>query len=113
MFRSGLYIYSFGFWLNAYYEIDRTYKSGFKYKTIVRFVRSTEKGFNLVDVKTGKFLLKKGHLYDKRFSGVAIPENKEKFKVGVPSWLPEPRRVSSFNGVLYVFNTREMKDESL
>ena len=53
---------------------------------LCRFIKVTPKGFNLLDLKTNK-CIKKGHLYDRKWSGKVIPKDKVWFKVNVPEWI--------------------------
>lgn len=71
----------------------RTFKLGSLYETdtyprrIVRFIKVTRKGYNLLDVETNKCILRY-HLYCPKFSHKEIPEDLVEVKgVAVRNWL--------------------------
>jgi len=71
----------------------RTFKLGSIYETdtyprrIVKFIKVTRKGYNLLDIETNKCILKH-HLYSKEFFHKEIPEDVVVVKsVAVRNWL--------------------------
>jgi len=72
------YIRSFK--LGSLYEIKYPYR-------LVRFIKVTRKGYNLLDIKTNKCILSH-HLYSKEFSHKDIPDDAIHIKgVWVLDWL--------------------------
>jgi len=63
--------------------------------TIVRFIKVTPKGFNLLNLRTNKCILK-SHLYDRQFVGKdkKVPRDVEFLTVTVPYWLPSPELIA-------------------
>lgn len=59
----------------------------------VRFIKTTRKGFNLLNLATSKCVFAKTHLYDRKWVGKDIPEGQTCFTVTVPEWLPVPEKV--------------------
>lgn len=55
----------------------------------VKFVRSTKRGFNFLDLKTNKYVCKKRHLYSKDFINKGIPDKSLTSirRVEVPVWM--------------------------
>ena len=65
---------------------DRSFILGREYMAFGRrltFIRSTPKGFNFVDHDYNRLLLMGYHLYDRRFSGIVIPEDRKEFTVKI------------------------------
>lgn len=52
----------------------------------VKFIKTTRKGFNLLDVDTNKCVCRK-HFYARKYSHKNIPHNVKKFTVSIPNWL--------------------------
>ncbi len=69
----------------------RSFKLGSLYNTpfnrIVKFIKVTPKGYNLLDIKTNKCIMRH-HLYSRDFSHKQIPEDKKVLNnIAVPNWL--------------------------
>jgi hypothetical protein len=54
---------------------------------LCRFIKTTRKGFNLLDLNTNKCLRIPGHFYAKKWSGKEIPDDEVWFKVTIPEWI--------------------------
>ena len=52
---------------------------------LLRFIRSTEKGFNFLIVDKNRVLFKRA-FYDRRWSHKEIPDTQQKFRVLMPAW---------------------------
>jgi hypothetical protein len=66
------------------FKLGQLYING--YEHIVKFIKVTPKGYNLLDIKTNKCIIK-GHLYSRNFSNVQIPEKITILhNVAVPNW---------------------------
>ncbi len=67
------------------FELGKTYLTYiFREAIIVKFIKVTPKGFNLLNVATNKCILK-SHLYSKDFSNKEIPNDVKIFKnIAVP-----------------------------
>ena len=97
----GWYYYHFTFVLGADYLINRIQYDKNNYSTfkkqVVRFVRVTDKGFNLLDLDTNKCIVYKRHLYDSRYHGshIVVPQYQQVFHVKVPEWVPVPILLSA------------------
>ena len=89
-FRSGYQCYRFRFRLGQDYRIPGRWRNGQRTWRIVRFVQTTRKGFNLLDLETSRCLLSRTKLYDRRWSGKAIPNDQTTFEVMVPAYVPVP-----------------------
>lgn len=90
--------YKFRFKLGQDYTLtsrrwSRKEKGWYLFVRTVRFIKTTRKGFNLLDLKTSKCVLTKTHLYDRKWVGKDIPEGQTCFTVTVPAWLPVPEKV--------------------
>ena len=59
-------------------------------KRLVKFIKTTKKGFNLLDLTTNKCVVMGAHLYSRKWSHKDIPRDVKTFKVKIPNWLPEP-----------------------
>ena len=53
---------------------------------IVKFIQVTRKGFNLLNIKTNKCILR-GHAYCPKWSRKDIPENVKEFTVTLPEYI--------------------------
>ena len=63
---------------------------------LCRFVKVTRKGFNLLDLKTNKCIIKPRHLYAPKWTGKKkeIPKDKVWFTMNVPEWVMVGANVS-------------------
>lgn len=53
---------------------------------LCRFIKTTRKGFNLLDLGTSKCILKT-HMYSREWSGKDIPRKETTFKVKIPNYI--------------------------
>jgi len=59
-------------------------------KLVVRFIKTTRKGFNLLDLATNKCILSQTRLYDRKWSGKDIPKDVQTFTVQLPAYISIP-----------------------
>jgi len=93
-FGNGYRCYRFVFHLGRDYRIPR-WRGGEKTWRVVRFVKVTRKGFNLLDLETSKCLFPRTKLYDRKWSGKDIPPEQKRFEVQMPAYFPVPEPVAS------------------
>ena len=70
---------------NYTFTLGEEYKVGWR-GNICKFIKVTPKGFNLLDLKTHKCILKK-HLYSRAYVGKPIPSHHTKFKVRISTYM--------------------------
>lgn len=84
--------YVFKFELGNDYELSY-YKRGRIYPITVRFIQTTRKGFNLLNLSTNKCIIRNRHLYAKKWSHKDISIDQKIFTVSVPWYIPFPKIV--------------------
>lgn len=67
-----IYLKSFPFELGKIYTFSFCYYSYHSF--FVKFIQTTEKGFNLLDIRSNKCILKK-HIYKNKYDKFIIPEH--------------------------------------
>ena len=99
-FRNDYSCYKWTFELGETYCLKRWRKNRqtgewYEVHQMVKFIKVTTKGFNLLDLKTNKCIFAKTKLYDRRLVGKDVPPHWTTFTVHVPAYLPIPIHVET------------------